>query len=72
MTEEEKVAEQRKALDWWYEGFKSGDIAHAYTGFHDDCTWSGVARTSSASPIPASSASSITRPPGYTMYGPAR
>jgi hypothetical protein len=36
------IAEQMKALDYWYEGFGSGDIEHAYKGFVDDCTWSGV------------------------------
>jgi ketosteroid isomerase-like protein len=38
----EKIAEQMKALDCWYEGFTSGDIAHAYSRFDEDATWSGV------------------------------
>jgi ketosteroid isomerase-like protein len=42
MTLEEKIAEQMKALDSWYEGFNTGDIEHAYERFDDDCTWSGI------------------------------
>lgn len=39
-----KIAEQKKALDAWYEGFATGDIAHAYSRFAEDCTWSGVGK----------------------------
>jgi hypothetical protein len=42
MDRDELIAEQMKALDYWYEGFNTGDIELAYKGFADDCTWSGV------------------------------
>jgi ketosteroid isomerase-like protein len=42
MTLDEKIKEMTKALDAWYEGFNTGDIAHAYKYFTEDCTWSGV------------------------------
>jgi ketosteroid isomerase-like protein len=42
MDLEELKAAQLQALTNWYEGFGSGDIEHAYSGFAEDCTWSGV------------------------------
>ncbi|MFT3866716.1 MAG: nuclear transport factor 2 family protein [Solirubrobacterales bacterium] len=44
MSNEELIAEQKKALDYWYEGFNTGDIELAYTRFDPDCTWSGVGK----------------------------
>jgi ketosteroid isomerase-like protein len=44
MDKQELIALQLKALDWWYEGFGSGDIDHAYRGFADDVTWSGLGK----------------------------
>lgn len=45
MSHDELIATQKKALDWWYEGFGSGDIAHAYDGFAEDATWSGTGKS---------------------------
>jgi ketosteroid isomerase-like protein len=42
MDRDELSAEQLKALDAWYDGFGSGDIAHAYSHFDENCTWSGI------------------------------
>src|SRR5258705_8379482 len=44
MDKQELIALQLKGLDWWYEGFGSGDIDHAYQGFADDVTWSGLGK----------------------------
>jgi ketosteroid isomerase-like protein len=39
---EELKAVQMQALTNWYDGFGTGDIEHAYSGFEEDVTWSGV------------------------------
>jgi hypothetical protein len=38
----EKIEVQKQAAECWYEGIMSGDLVHAYSGFDEDCTWSGI------------------------------
>jgi ketosteroid isomerase-like protein len=40
----EKIAEQKQAMQVWFDGFTSGDIEYAFSRFADDATWLGVGK----------------------------
>lgn len=42
MDIEKKIAEQKKAMTAWFDGFGSGDIDYAYSHFVEDATWLGI------------------------------